>query len=109
MNIVIRPVNDRFLRQVAFPAFERGSADATRGLEILRGAIADEQTMLLLDSLLDGGVSGGFFTLDTERWLEAVYRLLFSEWAEDGAQGWKVVREPPGFAASFDESLQLSL
>ena len=109
MNVVIRPVNDQFLREVAFPAFERGTADATPALETLRAAVADERMQLLLDSLLEGGVTGGFFTLETERWLEAVYRLLFSEWAQDGDRGWKVVREPAGFAASFDESLQLGL
>jgi hypothetical protein len=108
MNVVLRPVNDRFLNQVAFPAFEQGAADAAGALQRLREAVSDERTMFLLESLLDSGVQGGFFTLDADRWLEAVYRLLFSRWEEVG-EGWKVHDEPIGYAGGFDATLELTL
>src|SRR5689334_8618964 len=109
MDVVIRPVNDRFLREVAFPAFHAGATDATVGIRALRSAVGDERMAFLLESLLEDGISGGFFSLDSERWLEAVYRLLFSEWEEAAPRNWQVHREPVGFASSFDESLQLAL
>ena len=107
--MVVRPVNDAFLQRVVFPAFELGAIDALGALQQLRDAIADEQLTFLLDSLLDGDVRGGFFTLDSERWLETVYRLLFGEWEDSRADGWRVQGETPGFAGSFDSVLQLML
>jgi hypothetical protein len=108
MNVVMRPVNDRFLTEVAFPAFERGAVDASQGLEALRSVVSDEQVAFLVDALLESGVQGGFFTLEADRWLEAVYRLLFSEWvSQEGT--WQVQTTPVGFAGGFEEVLQLSL
>ena len=32
MNVILRPVNDRFLEDVAFPAFSLGVVDAAHGV-----------------------------------------------------------------------------
>ncbi len=108
MEVVLRPVNDRFLHEVAFPAFEQGVVDAAAGLELLKQHLADERTSMLVELLLASGVRGSFFSLEEEKWVEIVYRLLFWEWVERG-RGWVVGRELAGFAGDFEQLLHLSL
>lgn len=108
MQVVLRPVNDRFLQKVAFPAFEQGVVDAVAGLELLKQQLADERTAMLIDFLLSSGVRGSFFSLEEDKWIEIVYRLLFWEWVERG-RGWVVGRELLGFAGEFEQVLHLSL
>jgi hypothetical protein len=110
MDVVIRPVNDRFLADVVFPAFETGVADAVPALERLLEQTDDDRTELLLESLLSKGVEGSFFTLDASTWLEAAYRLLFSEWSPSNRNGaWTLSSDYNAFAGKLDEALHLSL
>lgn len=108
MDIVIRPVNDRFLEEVVFPAFEMGAVSARTALERLLAAIGDEQTRLLLETLLERGVDGALWGLDADAWLEATYRLLFREWNR-GPEGWRTAAEYSCYAGGWDDALHLAL
>jgi hypothetical protein len=108
VDVVIRPVNDRFLEEVAFPAFEAGVLDAAAGLQALLDRVIDERTCLLLDLMLQHGVEGSFFSLEEDKWLETVYRLLFSEWIEESG-GWTVSADYVGFAGDWEQTLHLCL
>jgi hypothetical protein len=109
MDVVIRPVNDRFLREVAFPVFETGVVDAVAALEGLLDHVQDDRTRILVETVLSRGVEGSFFTLDAYHWLEAAYRLLFWEWLPSLRGGWQISSEYVGFAGVLDETLNLAL
>jgi len=108
VNLVIRPVYDAFLEEVAFPAFAVGVVDAASGLGKLLESIADERVSWLLGQVLDRTVGGSFFGLVDEEWLELVHVLLFSEW-ERRPNGWHVAREHPGYAANYELGLHVAL
>jgi hypothetical protein len=108
VNLVIRPVHDVFLEEVAFPAFAVGVVDAAGGLSKLLEWIADERVSWLLGRVLDRTVGGSFFGLVDEEWLELVHILLFTEW-ERRRDGWHVAREHPGYAASYELGLHVAL
>jgi len=108
VNLVIRPVYDAFLEEVAFPAFAVGVVDAASGLGKLLESIADERVSWLLRQVLDRTVGGSFFGLVDEEWLELVHVLLFSEW-ERRPDGWHVAREHPGYAANYELGLHIAL
>ncbi|HEY8207903.1 MAG TPA: hypothetical protein VIG99_10515 [Myxococcaceae bacterium] len=108
MDVVIRPVHDGFLRKVVFPAFEAGVLDASSGVELLLKQVKDEATRVSLEILADSGLEGSFFGLDAERWVDAVYRLLFLEWKQK-KESWHVAREYLGYAGDWHETLHLAL
>lgn len=108
MEVVLRPVNDHFLREVVFPAFKLGVLDAAPAIEHLLRHLNDEQTRVGLDLLLENGVEGSFFGLTDERWTEACYRLLFVEWLRD-SEGWSIVSEYNAFAGDWEHTLHLAL
>ena len=108
MNLVIRPVHDVFLEEVAFPAFAVGVVDAAAGLGKLLDQVADERVGWLLGQVLDRTVGGSFFGLVDDEWLELVHVLLFSEW-ERRADGWHVAREHPGYAAGYELALHVTM
>ena len=108
MNLVIRPVHDVFLEEVAFPAFAVGVVDAASGLGKLLEWIGDERVTWQLGRVLDRTVGGSFFGLVDDEWLELVHVLLFSEW-ERRRDGWHVAREHPGYAASYELGLHVAL
>ena len=108
MNLVIRPVHDVFLEEVAFPAFQVGVVDAASGLAKLLESVGDERVAWLLGRVLDRTMGGSFFGLMNEEWLELIHLLLFSEW-ERRRDGWHVTREHPGYAASYDLALHVAL
>src|SRR6185295_6631281 len=108
MDVVIRPVNDGFLRKVAFPAFEAGVLDASAGIELLLKNVKDSSTRVALEILVDTGVEGSFFGLDSEKWVDSVYRLLFLEWVRK-KDGWHVASEYVGYAGDWHETLHLAL
>ncbi|MFZ5470388.1 MAG: hypothetical protein ACOZIN_13205 [Myxococcota bacterium] len=108
MEVVIRPVNDRFLREVVFPAFERGVVDAVGGLEVLLSAIGDEKTRVGLEALYDSGITGSFFSLDEDCWVESVYQLLFNEWRLH-PDGWRMGGGYAGYAGDWEGTLHLAL
>src|SRR5690349_22090640 len=80
MDIVIRPVNDRFLEDVVFPAFEAGMEDGRAALERLQGAVADERVRTLAELLQDRSNGPLRELADSDEWTELIYRLLFWEW-----------------------------
>jgi len=108
VNLVIRPVHDVFLEEVAFPAFAVGVVDAASGLGKLLEWIGDERVSWQLGRVLDRTVGGSFFGLVDDEWLELVHVLLFSEW-ERRRDGWHVAREHPGYAASYELGLHVAL
>ena len=108
MNLVIRPVHDIFLEEVAFPAFAVGVVDAAAGLGKLLELVAEERVAWQLSKVLDRTVGGSFFGLVDDEWLELVHVLLFSEW-ERRRDGWYVAREHPGYAASYELALHVAL
>jgi len=108
VNLVIRPVHDVFLEEVAFPAFAVGVVDAASGLGKLLELVAEERVAWQLSKVLDRTVGGSFFGLVDDEWLELVHVLLFSEW-ERRRDGWHVAREHPGYAASYELGLHVAL
>ena len=108
MNLVIRPVHDVFLEEVAFPAFQLGVVDAASGLAKLLESVGDERVAWLLGRVLDRTMGGSFFGLMDDEWLELVHLLLFAEW-ERRRDGWHVAREHPGYAAAYELALHVAL
>jgi hypothetical protein len=108
VEVIIRPVNDEFLHEVVFPAFELGVIEAEPALERLATQLNDEESRVNLDLLLDKGVRGGFWGLEDPRWFEICYRLLFWDWYRDG-DGWTITEAFQGFAGKWEDTLHLSL
>ncbi len=108
MEVVLRPVNDHFLREVVFPAFKLGVIDAAPAIEHLLRHLNDEHTRVGLDLLLDRGVEGSFFGLTDEMWTEACYRLLFVEWLRD-SEGWSIASEYQAYAGEWEDTLHFAL
>jgi len=108
VNLVIRPVHDVFLEEVAFPAFKLGVVDAASGLAKLLESVGDERVAWLLGRVLDRTMGGSFFGLMDDEWLELVHLLLFAEW-ERRRDGWHVAREHPGYAAAYELALHVAL
>ncbi|HXX30494.1 MAG TPA: hypothetical protein VEJ89_07235 [Myxococcaceae bacterium] len=108
MNVIIRPVNDRFLEEVAFPAFSLGVVDAGAGLARLLQGVADLRTRWLVERVLERTVGGSFFGLDDDDWLEALHRVLFAEW-QLVDEGWTLVAEHPGYAGNYGHALHAAL
>lgn len=108
MEVVLRPINDLFLQEVVFPAFELGVVDAAPALEHLLHHLNDEDTRVLLELVLDNNGHQSFFGLSDERWNQALYRLLFHEWFRD-SEGWLVTQAYPGFAGTWEETFHLAL
>ncbi|PZR13523.1 MAG: hypothetical protein DI536_12245 [Archangium gephyra] len=108
MEVVLRPINDLFLQEVVFPAFELGVVDAAPALEHLLHHLNDEDTRVLLELVLDNNGHQSFFGLSDERWNQALYRLLFHEWFRD-SEGWLVTQAYPGFAGPWEETFHLAL
>jgi hypothetical protein len=108
MEIVLRPVSDRFFQEAVLPFLTQAMGDAAGALEGLTGLLGDEQTRFLCDRLLASEPRGGLGALDQEPWAELVDRLVFLQWRE-GAAGWEVEGGRAGYAGDWDEALHLSL
>ncbi|MBK7858025.1 MAG: hypothetical protein IPJ65_05250 [Archangiaceae bacterium] len=109
MEVVLRPVNDAFLKEVVFPALEQGVVDAAPAIEHLIAQLGEDQTRVELELLLDRGIEGTFFGLEDERWSTSIYRLLFHEWKKSSRGGWGMVNESLAYAGDWDSTLHLSL
>ncbi len=109
MEVVLRPVNDQFLKEIVFPAFKAGVVDAVPALEFLLHNLQDEDTSVTLELMLDRGIEGSFFGLTDDRWSKVVYRLLFVEWLRDEEGGWAIGNEYQGYAGDWDDTLHLAL
>lgn len=108
MQIVLRPVNDHFLREVIFPAFEVGVMDAAAGFDHLSRHLIDQQSVLLLEQLTEGRVDGSFFGFNHDKWNDLLYRVLFFEW-EKHPTGWVIGQPHQGYAAPWEESFHVTL
>jgi hypothetical protein len=108
MEVVLRPVNDLFLTEVMFPAFELGVLDAAPAIDHLLRYLNDEQTRVLLDLVLEHSATGSFFGLADEHWNEALYRMLFHEWIRD-SEGWTITQQYVGYAGPWEETFHLAL
>jgi hypothetical protein len=108
MEVVLRPINDQFLNEVVFPAFELGVIDSAPAIEHLLAHLNDEDTRVLLELVLDNNAGESFFGMTDERWNSALYKLLFHEWFRDSG-GWGVTQQYLGFAGPWEESFHLSL
>jgi hypothetical protein len=108
MEVVIRPVDDRFFQELLLPFLTRAMGDAPGAVEALAGRLHDEQARFLCERLLSTALSGGLNAVDPEPWAELVDRLAFLHWGA-GVGGWQVVGVKAGYAGSWDEALHLAL
>ncbi len=108
MEVVLRPINDHFLQEVVFPAFEMGVIDSGPALEHLLQHLNDEETRVLLELVLDNTGGESFFAMSDHRWSQALYRLLFFEWFRD-SEGWAVTQQYDGYAGPWEETFHLAL
>jgi hypothetical protein len=108
MEVVLRPINDLFLKEVVFPAFELGVVETAPAIEHLLRHLNDEETRVMLELVLEHTATGSFFGLTDERWNQAIYRLLFYEWLQD-SDGWNIANQYVGYAGPWEETFHLSL
>lgn len=108
MEVVLRPVNDRFFQELVLPFLTRAMGDAPGAVEALAGHLGDEHGRFLCERLLSTALSGGLGAVDPEPWAELVDRLAFLQWGE-GHAGWQVVGQTAGYAGNWDEALHLAL
>ncbi|MFP2927955.1 hypothetical protein ACLESO_22705 [Pyxidicoccus sp. 3LG] len=108
MDVVLRPINDRFFHEQVLPFLNRAMGDATRALEALLEVLGDGQARMLCERMLATAVPGGLGSVDAEPWAELVDRLVFQLWNE-GPTGWESSDMQAGYADGWDEALHLAL
>lgn len=108
MEVVLRPINDHFLQEVVFPAFELGVIDSGPAIEHLLQHLNDEETRVLLELVMDNTAGESFFSMTDERWSQALYRMLFYEWFRD-SEGWALTQQYVGYAGPWEETFHLGL
>ncbi|WNG44252.1 hypothetical protein F0U60_09135 [Archangium minus] len=108
MELVLRPVDDRFFHEQVMPFLSLAMSDSVHALVSLREQLADAETRLRCERLLSSHQGGGLSGVEQEPWAELVERLLFLPWAP-GPEGWAVVSPRQGYAGDWDEALHLSL
>jgi hypothetical protein len=108
MEIVLRPIDDRFCQQAVLPFFTRAMGDVPGALEGLASVLGDEQTRFLCEQMLASAPQGGLSAIEKDSWAELVDRLVFQQWREGGA-GWEIEGHRAGYAGDWDEALHLAL
>lgn len=108
MDVVLRPINDRFFHEQVLPFLGRAMSDASGALEALLEVLADGQARVLCERMLATAVPGGLGSVDAEPWAELAERLAFQLWRESPS-GWEVSGAQAGYADSWDEALHLAL
>jgi hypothetical protein len=108
MELVLRPVNDRFFHEQVLPFLSLAMSDSARALQVLHEQLADEQARLLCARLITSHIGGGLGGVEQAPWAELVDRLTFQQW-NPGASGWEVVGQRAGYAGPWDEALHLAL
>ncbi|NVJ23053.1 MULTISPECIES: hypothetical protein [Myxococcus] len=108
MDVVLRPINDRFFHEQVLPFLARAMGDATGALESLLETLGDVQARILCERMLATAVPGGLGSVDADPWSDLVDRLAFLPWKE-GPTGWEVGTQHAGYADAWDEALHLSL
>ncbi|MCE9672378.1 hypothetical protein LY474_31685 [Myxococcus stipitatus] len=108
MDVVLRPINDRFFHEQVLPFLTRAMGDASGALETLMEGLGDGQARMLCERMLATAVPGGLNAVDADPWADLVDRLAFLLWTE-GPAGWEVSRAHAGYADAWDEALHLAL
>jgi hypothetical protein len=108
MELVLRPVSDRFFNEQLLPFLTRCMSDSAQALQALQEQLADESSRLLCERLLATHGGGGLGGVEQEPWMELVDQLTFRQWAP-ASSGWKVVGQQVGYAGHWDEALHLAL
>lgn len=108
MEIVLRPVSDRFFQDAVLPFLTQAMGDASAALEALSQVLGDDESRFLCDRLLSSATSGGLGAVEPEPWAQLVDRLVFLQWRE-GAAGWEIEGQRAGYAGDWDEALHLAL
>lgn len=108
MDVVLRPINDRFFHEQVLPFLNRAMGDASGALEALLDGLVDAQARVLCERMLSTAVPGGLGAVDAEPWGDLMDRLIFLLWQE-GAAGWEVGGTQAGYADAWDEALHLAL
>jgi hypothetical protein len=108
MELILRPVNDRFFHERLLPFLSLAMGDSAQALEGLKNSLSDEQTRVLCERLLASHIGGGLGGVEQGPWAELVDRLAFQQWSE-GPSGWKLAESQRGLVADWDESLHLTL
>jgi hypothetical protein len=108
MEIVLRPVSDRFFQEAVLPFLTQAMGDAAGALEWLQGQLGDDQTRFMCERLASSAMPGGPGALEPEPWTDLVERLIFMQWQE-GPAGWEIQGQRAGYAGDWDEGLHLAL
>jgi hypothetical protein len=108
MELVLRPVSDRFFNEQLLPFLALCMSDSAQALQALQAQLEDEPSRLLCERLLSTHGGGGLGGMEQELWMELVDQLTFRQWAL-GASGWRMVGQQVGYAGSWDEALHLAL
>jgi hypothetical protein len=108
MEIVLRPIQDRFFQEAVLPFLTRAMSDVSGALEGLVGLLADDPFRFQCEELLSSGPQGGMQAVAPEAWAELVDRLVFQQWRH-GAAGWELAGQRAGYAGDWDEALHLAL
>lgn len=108
MDVVLRPINDRFFHELVLPFFERAMGDASGALEALANHLGDPQSFTLCQRLAMSALPGGVGSVDSDGWMDLVDRLVFQPWRE-APGGWEVGGAHGGYADEWDEALNLAL
>ena len=108
MELVLRPVNDRFFHEQVLSFLSLSMSDSARALESLLGQLADPQSRALGEHLLGSHMGGGLGGVAPAPWTALVDRLTFLEWSP-GDAGWQVLGQRRGYTRDWDESLHLAL
>ncbi|MDC0713390.1 hypothetical protein POL68_33310 [Stigmatella sp. ncwal1] len=108
MDVVLRPLSERFFQETVLPFLTQAMTDAPGALEALGPQVADEEVRFLCERLLASALPGGLQAVEPEPWTQLVERLVFLQWRE-GPSGWELGGARAGYAGDWDEALHLAL
>jgi hypothetical protein len=108
MDVVLRPISERFFQDTVLPFLTQAMSDAAGALSDLAPRMADEEVRFLCERLLGSALSGGLQAVEHEPWTQLVERLVFLQWRE-GRAGWALEGARAGYAGDWDEALHLAL
>jgi hypothetical protein len=108
MQLVLRPVNDRFFQEQVLPFLSLAMSDSAQALHALMGQLADADTRQLGEQLLASHAGGGLGGVALAPWAALMERLTGLHWALESS-GWRVVGERSGYVGDWDEALHLAL
>lgn len=108
MDLVLRPVNDRFFHEHVLSFLSLAMSDSASALQTLLGQLDDGESSLLAGKLLASHIGGGLGGVEQTSWVALVDRLTRMQWAP-GPSGWRVLGERAGYVGDWDESLHLAL